>query len=68
MFEFIEPDEHRLYKDRILPFLDKLTETPRPYQTFEELDQATFLLANDETLKTKNDNPLKGQQEKIKMD
>ncbi|OJW55223.1 MAG: hypothetical protein BGO67_00510 [Alphaproteobacteria bacterium 41-28] len=49
MFEFIEPEEQRLYKDRIIPFLKKLAENPTIYEVLVELDQATFLLANDKS-------------------
>ncbi|HUX79571.1 MAG TPA: hypothetical protein VMW10_07525 [Alphaproteobacteria bacterium] len=49
MFEFIEPEEQRLYKDRIIPFLEKLVENPRHYEAFKELDKATLLLANDKS-------------------
>ncbi len=49
MFEFIEADEHRLYKSRIIPFLEKIAEDPRLYEIFEEWNQATFLLANDKS-------------------
>lgn len=47
MFEYIEPKEHCLYKDRIIPFLEELADNPRLYEAFEDWDQATFLLAGD---------------------
>ncbi len=47
MFNFIEPGEHHLYKDRILAFLERISDNSNLYDIFEDWDQAIFLLAND---------------------
>lgn len=47
MFHYIEPEEHHLYKDLILSFLEGVMENSNLYDIFEDWDQATFLLTND---------------------
>lgn len=47
MFHYIEPEEHYLYRDRILPFLERVADDPKLFELFEDWDQATFILAKE---------------------
>ncbi len=47
MFHYIEPEEHRLYNYRIVPFLERIADNPKLYEIFEDWSTATFLLTKE---------------------
>jgi hypothetical protein len=47
MFQFIEPDEHHLYRSRIFSFLEDIASHPKLYEIFENWEEGHFLLAQE---------------------